>query len=178
MHAPRPSPSVPARTPLWQRWFGRARASAADPQLLDAIGQRLDEASRLWTNHVGTAQAQMRDAIGHLLASFAAILDELDQIIAPPEPGPAGAHRGDLDIDTRAAMLTQCETRLLGLIQCLEGFVQSRDMVLGSVRSLSAASGSLGDMAEDVGKLARQTNLLSINAAIRSEERRVGKECW
>jgi methyl-accepting chemotaxis protein len=38
--------------------------------------------------------------------------------------------------------------------------------VLGSVRSLSAASANLGDMAEDVGKLARQTNLLSINAAI------------
>ena len=38
--------------------------------------------------------------------------------------------------------------------------------MLGSVRELSGASASLGDMAEDVGKLARQTNLLSINAAI------------
>ena len=166
MHPPSPSPIALARAPLWQRWFGRVRGPAADPQLLQQIGQRLDDASRLWTQHVGTAQAQMRDAIGHLLSSFGAILAELDHIIAPPQAQPAGSPRQDLDIDTRAAMLTQCETRLLGLLQCLEGFVQSRDMVLGSVRSLSAASGSLGDMAEDVGKLARQTNLLSINAAI------------
>ncbi len=66
----------------------------------------------------------------------------------------------------RAEMLAQCETRLLGLLQTLDGFVQSRDAVLGSVRGLSQASGSLRDMAEDVGKLARQTSLLSINAAI------------
>jgi hypothetical protein len=56
--------------------------------------------------------------------------------------------------------------QVIGLLQTLDGFVQSRDAVLGSVRALSQASGSLGDMAEDVGKLARQTNLLSINAAI------------
>jgi methyl-accepting chemotaxis protein len=35
-----------------------------------------------------------------------------------------------------------------------------------SVRSLAGASASLSDMAEDVAKLARQTNLLSLNAAI------------
>ena len=155
-----------ARAAWWQRWFGGARraGSPATPDLLQAIAQRLGEASSLWTSHVGTAQAQMHEAIDHLLASFGAILGQLDQIIAPPASGAAAIDRND--VDARAAMLAQCETKLLGLLQCLEGFVQSRDMVLGSVRSLSAASGSLGDMAEDVGKLARQTNLLSINAAI------------
>ena len=45
------------------------------------------------------------------------------------------------------------------------GFVRSRDEVLGSVRAGQRSAG-LRDMAEDVAKLARQTNLLSINAAI------------
>ena len=106
----------------------------------------------------------MHEATGHLLASFGAILAELDQLVIAPEQH--GSRASSATIDARAAMLASCETRLSDLIQCLEGFVQSRDMVLGSVRSLSAASVNLGDMAEDVSKLARQTNLLSINVVI------------
>jgi methyl-accepting chemotaxis protein len=44
--------------------------------------------------------------------------------------------------------------------------VQSHGEVMSSVRGLAGTSSQLRDMAEDVGKLARQTNLLSLNAAI------------
>ena len=162
-----PATAPPSRQPsLWQRWFGATRTPAltVNSAVLTDFNARLDDASRLWTAHMGTAQAQMHEATGHLLDGFAAILAELDQLVIPQQQH--GAAVSPDNIDARAAMLASCETRLLGLIQCLEGFVQSRDMVLGSVRSLSTASVSLGDMAEDVGKLARQTNLLSINAAI------------
>ena len=104
----------------------------------------------------------MREATTHLLEGFSAILSELDLIISPPSAS-ATSHA---ELDERAAVLAQCEQRLLGLLQSLEQSVRSREQVLGSVRELSGASASLGDMAEDVGKLARQTNLLSINAAI------------
>jgi len=150
----------------WQRWRpGRPAAAAAiDGQVLADFHARMADASRLWTAHVGTAQTQMGEAINQLLGGFNQILSELDHIVDLPD-----AHRAATagpSIDERTAVLAQCEARLLGLLQCLESFVQSRDMVLGSVRSLSTASVSLRDMAEDVGKLARQTNLLSINAAI------------
>ena len=150
----------------WQRWWpGRsATASAIDGPMLAEFQARMADASRLWTGHVGTAQSQMGDAINQLLGGFNQILSELDHIVDLPDASAAGGSGGS--IDERAAVLAQCEARLLGLLQCLESFVQSRDMVLGSVRSLSTASVSLRDMAEDVGKLARQTNLLSINAAI------------
>jgi methyl-accepting chemotaxis protein len=128
---------------------------------LAEVQQRLGEAAQHWTAHVGLAQTQLDEAIGQLLEGFSQILSELDALIL---------HRDVTDdsseVSDRANMLAQCETRLLGLLQTLDGFVQSRDAVLGSVRGLSQASGSLRDMAEDVGKLARQTNLLSINAAI------------
>ena len=126
------------------------------------FGHRLAEAAQTWTTHIGTAQAQMREATTHLLEGFSAILSELDLIISPPSAS-ATSHG---ELDERAAVLAQCEQRLLGLLQSLEQSVRSREQVLGSVRELSGASASLGDMAEDVGKLARQTNLLSINAAI------------
>ena len=154
--------------PWWQRWWPArtgpaAPAATIDGAVLADFHARIADASRLWTAHVGTAQSQMRDAIDQLLGGFNDILSELDHIVDLPR-GDRG-DEGD-NIDQRAAVLAQCEARLLGLLQCLEGFVQSRDSVLGSVRSLSTASVSLRDMAEDVGKLARQTNLLSINAAI------------
>jgi methyl-accepting chemotaxis protein len=118
--------------------------------------QRLDDAARTWTTHLGTAQTQMRDATGQLLGGFAQILQQLDTVIAPA--------RGSGD--QRAAVLQQCEQQLRGLLTSFHGFVESREAVMGSVRTLSGASTGLRDMAEDVAKLARQTNLLSINAAI------------
>jgi methyl-accepting chemotaxis protein len=145
----------------WQRWRRGGPNGSLDAPALDAIGHRLQEAAQHWTAHVGMAQAQMHAATGQLLDGFNQILSELDHLVLQPD-----THASAGDMTARANMLAQCETRLLGLLQTLDGFVQSRDAVLGSVRALSAASGSLGDMAEDVGKLARQTNLLSINAAI------------
>ena len=156
------APGNPARPGWGQRGRSRSAGGGLDAQTLAAVNQRLGEAASRWTSHVGLAQAQMHDAIGQLLDGFNQILSELDALIL------ARNHDGGDDdaMVERANVLAACETRLLGLLQTLDGFVQSRDAVLGSVRGLSQASGSLRDMAEDVGKLARQTNLLSINAAI------------
>jgi methyl-accepting chemotaxis protein len=145
----------------WQRWRGRAAGPTVDAQALAEVQLRLGEAAQRWTAHVGLAQSQIDQAISQLLEGFSQILNELDALILHRDDG-----SDSTDVTARANMLAQCETRLLGLLQTLDGFVQSRDAVLGSVRGLSQASGSLRDMAEDVGKLARQTNLLSINAAI------------
>lgn len=138
-------------------------AAAADPALLEMV-ERVQEASGLWSVHIGTAQDQMRKATDELLMGFASILQELDQIVTP-----ATAEHDALtaeDVDARAAMLANSERRLRTLLDHFSSFVQSRDSMLGSVRSLSSASDILASMAEDVSKLARQTNLLSINAAI------------
>lgn len=136
-------------------------APRRDP-VLDGVSGRLSEAAQLWSIHLGTAQDQMREATQHLLQGFSTILDALDHIVSPQSgPSDSGA-----DVDARAVMLEQCENQLRELLGRFAGFVESRDQMLGSVRSLSTASASLAHMAEDVGKLARQTNLLSINAAI------------
>lgn len=172
LHAGSPAQAVtpddPRRQSSWRRWFGASgptpRAAAVEANTAAGFADRMSEASLLWAGQIGNAQAQMRQATENLLGGFAGILAELDLIIAPPTDG--DATRQATDIDARAAILARCESQLLGLLTCLQGFAQSRDLVLGSVRSLSSASGSLSDMVEDVGKLARQTKLLSINAAI------------
>ncbi|MBY0468987.1 MAG: hypothetical protein K2Q07_08435 [Burkholderiaceae bacterium] len=140
------------------------RATVARIPAAEALSARLEEASRIWTTHLGTAQAQMRDATEQLLVGFAQILEQLDAIIDPGHR----AHQPltSQGLDQRAQVLEACETKLRGLIEGFQGFVQSRDEVMQSVRLLAGESASLGGMAEDVAKIARQTNLLSINAAI------------
>jgi methyl-accepting chemotaxis protein len=146
-----------------QWWQGLRRRMHGSPaarrsQPTQDIAARLAEAAALWSLHLGTAQDEMRDATHQLLDGFALILQELDLITEP------GANAGE--VDSRSASLAECEQRLRGLLAHFAGFIASRDQVMGSMRSLSGASRGLADMAEDVGKLARQTNLLSINAAI------------
>lgn len=123
-----------------------------------ALAERLDQATRTWTTHLSTAQTQLRDAVEQMLGAFGDILGQLDGLIAPE--GGAEADRN------RLAMLAQCDEQLRGLLTQFNGFVESRNEVLGTVRSLGEASGRLHTMAEDVSSIARHTNLLSINAAI------------
>lgn len=138
----------------------RTQPRGADAAIVGELLPRFDDATRTWATHLGTAQTQMRDAIDHLLGSFDDILQELDALIGTPEQE-AGAND-----DARAEVLVQCEGQLRQILGNFEGFVRSRDEVLNTVRTLSDASGSLREMAEDVSSLARQTNLLSLNAAI------------
>lgn len=164
IHPPVPF-TGPEPTARWHdRWlarFRRPRAATAAPAGA-GLAACLDEAAHTWTTHLGTARSQMRDATDQLLQGFAQILEQLDAITGPA----AGRAEDAAVLDRRAAVLEHCETQLRQLVDGFHGFVRSRDEVLQSVRTLAGASGSLHEMAEDVARLARQTNLLSINAAI------------
>ena len=129
------------------------------------LSVRLDEAAQTWNAHLHTAQQQMREATEQLLGGFAQILEQLDAIVSPAGASIPGNSNVE-GLDRRADMLGHCEARLQGLIENFHGFVKSRNNVLESVRSMAGASSGLRDMAEDVAKIARQTNLLSLNAAI------------
>jgi methyl-accepting chemotaxis protein len=135
------------------------------PPINMELAARLEEAGRNWTAHLGTVQGHMRHATAQLLEGFMQILSDLDAVIETGARAP-GAAQAAKELDQRGAVLKRCEAQLRGLIANFQGFVQSRDEVLKSVRSLSTQSYGLRDMADDVAKLARQTSLLSINAAI------------
>ena len=162
-----PPGARPDATPAassWRRWLRwgkptptRERAAYDNASLFAA---RLDEATQTWAAHIGTVQSLMQSATQDLLLGFSSILTELDAIASPTDGADAAG------LDRRAALLEQCEAQLRGLLIDFQGFVQSHGEVMDSVRGLAGTSTQLRDMAEDVGKLARQTNLLSINAAI------------
>ncbi|WP_394382366.1 methyl-accepting chemotaxis protein [Roseateles sp. BYS87W] len=146
---------------VWSWRQPAATSRAATAELEQALAARLGDAGATWATHLTTAQTQLREAIDQMLAAFTDILQQLDALVGTSTQG--GAHVSEQD---RVAVLADCDTQLRGLLRSLDGFVQSRDQVLGTVQTLGEASGRLHTMAEDVSSLARQTNLLSLNAAI------------
>ena len=174
---------------FWARWFARNPAAialqSANGHAPSELGERLGEAAAIWTSHLDLAKNQIQTATADLLLGFTSILDQLDDITrderaastghgAGPGPGTStgtgtgtgtSKHSGQL-LNQRAALLEQCEARLRGLIENFHGFVQSREQVMASVRSLAGTGQGLLTLVEEVERLARQTNLLSINAAI------------
>ena len=120
----------------------------------------LTQATQTWVTHIQSVQQQMRSATDELLQGFVSILDELDKITA------SGQSADQHTLGQRADMLQACEHELHALVRSFSSFIESRDKILGTMTNLDGASVGLRSMAEDVGGIARQTNLLSLNAAI------------
>jgi methyl-accepting chemotaxis protein len=136
-------------------------AHAGQNVSFDAVAPQLLEAFGLWARHLQTAQEQTRQATDKLLSGFVSILAQLDQVISS-----AGADGADAGGDDRTRVLSQADQELKQLLGSLEGILQSKDRVLGTIHELDGASRGLMGLADVVEKIARQTNLLSINAAI------------
>lgn len=134
---------------------------SGQPVSFDSVAPQLLEAFGLWARHLQTAQEQTREATDKLLCGFVSILQQLDQVIS--STGAGGADGGG---DARTHVLGQADQELKQLLGSLEGILHSKDRVLGTIRELDGASRGLMGLADVVEKIARQTNLLSINAAI------------
>ncbi|RUP26529.1 MAG: hypothetical protein EKK45_16205 [Curvibacter sp.] len=142
----------------WQaRQARQASTSRQVPSTVTLFSQRLAQATDRWSVHVHSAQSQMRQGTDELLQGFVAILDQLDRITQTPDGSQAGQ---------QFETLGQCEAELHLLIQHFSSFVASRDRMLATVLSLNTTSAGLRGMADDVALIARQTGLLSVNAAI------------
>jgi methyl-accepting chemotaxis protein len=136
-------------------------ASGAQAATFEALAARLNEALALWQRHLQTAQEQTREATDKLLGGFVSIIQQLDQVIDTGND--TGQAQGK---DKRAQVLIEAEVDLKALLASLDETLHSKDRVLGTIRELDGASRGLLGLADVVEKIARQTNLLSLNAAI------------
>jgi methyl-accepting chemotaxis protein len=64
------------------------------------------------------------------------------------------------------SLLTLCERELQPVVSSLTAVIEGKDSMLGSIRTLSEETKALHQLAEAVGAIAAQTNLLAVNAAI------------
>ena len=121
----------------------------------------IENATELWKSHIENVQEQMQNSVDEMLQGFSSIITQLDQITAPS---------GQNEATQRAAVLAQCDEDLRAIItksrEVSETREQSRAAILENMESLEQVSTGLQSMANEVALIARQTNLLSINATI------------
>ncbi len=114
----------------------------------------------VWSGQIEASRSQMEDAIAALSERFAGIVQKLGQMLS--ESGSGG---GTSDA-AAAALYADSQQQLQAVVASLRDAMQSKAQMLDKVQGLQSFVGELREMADGVSRLAQQTNLLAINAAI------------
>lgn len=143
-------------------WAERRRRHAAAEELqgflqgLQAFGA---EVAPVWAGQIEMSRSQMEDAVAALSARFAGIVDRLGHTLNQSGGRSAGAHDA-------AAVYESSRDQLQQLIASLREAMHGKAEMLARVESLQDFVGDLQSMVDQVSRIAHQTNLLAINAAI------------
>jgi methyl-accepting chemotaxis protein len=146
---------------LLQRWS----AAPADPQAPNAGSQLLNLCRAVlpvWGRHVETSRSQTEQGVGAVMQSFGELGPRLQRAVLESRRA-AGEMDGE---GGAAATLRECEQALRPLGDTVTRIAQDKAQMLEGVQGLTLHARELSQMAEEVALIARQTNLLAINAAI------------
>jgi methyl-accepting chemotaxis protein len=146
------------------------RQRAIDAALLQSIkdyvaGQEHfgQELAPVWCRHIETSREQMEGAVSALSRQFAGIAAKLDQAVSTASMETSMVDDRDTGL---VAVFGRSQTELDAVIESQQSAGQSLVAMLSKVQALDRFIQELHDMAADVAKIAQQTNLLSLNAAI------------
>lgn len=114
----------------------------------------------IWARHIETARTHGNQSIEQIIRAFSGVSANLDRASHEASLAAGGGN------DAHARAVATAERDLLPLIESLKRSLQERKEALGKVIELTSLMASLRTMSEDVRQVARQTNLLAINAAI------------
>lgn len=127
-----------------------------------------DKLMPIWGQHIETARVQTEVAITGLAERFGNLADELRRS-TEMSAEVAGSLEGGVDTSFGHA-----EKGLQFVVNSLQNALRERDGLLGQINGLDTFVDELDNMAQDVAKIAGQTNLLALNAAI--EAARAGEQ--
>ncbi|MCB4360578.1 methyl-accepting chemotaxis protein [Quatrionicoccus australiensis] len=141
------------------------QATAATQEALDTAATRrlqgLDhlctQVLPLWASQIDIVHAQTEESITALSNRFADLSGRIQSTVS--------AVRSDAGVDM-VSLLASSEAELNGIISDLQGTLANKDILLQQMRELSGMTSQLESMARGVGEIAKQTNLLALNAAI------------
>lgn len=152
-------------------WTGRVLA-ARDAALQQTVQQLVAEQHRfgvevapVWSGHIESSRAQMETAISALSLRFAGIVDNLAETLQTANMHSAldADHASD---NSLIAVFERAEEELKGVVAGQRVAMGSVSAMLDKVQGLDRFTEELQSMAHDVAKIAQQSNLLSLNAAI------------
>lgn len=140
--------------------FVRAHETTTEPSAA-AVPPLLQAVLPVWRHQVQLVGRQTEAAGMQLTSSFSRVLEQFDAA------GIGSAVIGKTGQDSSSiSLLTLCERELQPVVSSLTGVIEGKDTMMASIRQLSAETKTLLELAEAVGAIAAQTNLLAVNAAI------------
>ncbi|WP_295464463.1 methyl-accepting chemotaxis protein [uncultured Pseudomonas sp.] len=158
--------ALAAGAAIWQ--YQRAATLQGELQAAQAVGEELslarDEALEnlciavlpVWSEQIEAARAHTEQEIVSLTSRFAELAGRIESVAGNDQGG------GDRLVNLMAASQNQLD----GILQSLREALSSKGALLNEVNGLASLTEQLKSMAKDVGDVARQTNLLALNAAI------------
>ncbi|HUW49767.1 MAG TPA: methyl-accepting chemotaxis protein [Sulfuricella sp.] len=119
----------------------------------------------VWIKQIEDARKQMENTIFSLVERFLEMTAKIENALAVSGHAAGGtmAESGETGL---VAALVQSETDLKAVVDFLKTATRDRESMLGEIKRLSQFIDELDSMATDVAKVAGQTNLLALNAAI------------
>jgi methyl-accepting chemotaxis protein len=132
-------------------------------QLVTAQQHFGDEVAPVWGRHIDSSREQMETAIAEISLRFAGIVDKIGEAV----------QTANMETDTLAgsdksllAVITRAEAELGNILRAQHDAAANMLSMLEKVEGLDRFTKELQDMAHDVAKIAQQSTLLSLNAAI------------
>ncbi|MBI5256517.1 MAG: chemotaxis protein [Burkholderiales bacterium] len=122
-----------------------------------------EQVSPIWSGHLEASRRQMEVAVTELARRFAGINSKLDAAVEAANVETRTVEDADHGM---VAVFERSETELATVLASLKNAMNGLATMLGDVQGLDRFTSELQDMAADVAKIAQQTNLLSLNAAI------------
>jgi len=119
----------------------------------------------VWERQIETARSQAQVAIDELSSGFSGVIGRLDCAVRTSESTAGELGSGDASGGI-LGMLNITRGSLAKIIASLQTVVKSKQEMLTDIEVLADLSRELRAMVEDVGNVAKQTNLLALNAAI------------
>ncbi len=139
--------------------------AAAARQRAETLTRFARDVVPVWAGQGETARRQAQEAVESLAASFAGIIDRLQEAVQNSEQmaGGLSEHNGQRSV---VAVLEDARTELLDVVARFRATGDTKGELLGDVERLSGMTAELKAMVAEVTEVASRTNLLALNAAI------------
>lgn len=117
----------------------------------------------VWEKQIETGRSQAEHAVIELMHKFTGIVAKLDEAVAASNVSAESVESGEHGL---VAVFTQSERRMQSVVASMQATLHNKDALLQDVGHLVQFIEQLKEMASAVAKIADQTNLLALNAAI------------
>ncbi len=140
-------------------------AATAETERARGLDDLCAQVFPVWGRHVETARGQTQEAIEQLTRSFSEIIGRLEASVKASETAAGNACGSNADGGI-VALLAASKRELHAIVGSLQLVVEAKNKMLANVANLAGFSTELKAMVAEVVRIANQTNLLALNAAI------------